>query len=72
MSCVLYPSPLQAYGAPAVLNAAVRTSGRRWHERGFWNTYWLNQRILLGYALGVAPDKLAQWYTSKPPGQAKP
>lgn len=46
---------------------AVRTSARRWQRLGVLRTVWLNQRILLGAALGVPVHRLARWYRGKRP-----
>mmetsp|Transcript_34196 Transcript_34196/g.75841 ORF Transcript_34196/g.75841 Transcript_34196/m.75841 type:complete len:207 (+) Transcript_34196:269-889(+) len=49
-------------GGPAIVDAPVLTSGRRWSKLGFWRTYALNQQILIGHRLGVDVETLAQWY----------
>ena len=41
---------------------AVRTSPRRWRRRGVFRTTLINQLILLGWALGIAPERLARLY----------
>ncbi len=38
------------------------TSGRRWHRLGALRTTAVNQLMILGYRLGVAPARLARWY----------
>lgn len=40
----------------------VVTSARRWLSVGPWRTTWVNQRVVLGYYLGVSPERLARWY----------
>ena len=41
---------------------AVRTSARRWHHLGMLRTTWRNLLALLGFLLGLRPDRLARWY----------
>jgi len=38
------------------------TSARRWEELGEVYTSLFNQVMLLGYFLGVSPERLARWY----------
>ncbi|MFZ5562779.1 MAG: TIGR04283 family arsenosugar biosynthesis glycosyltransferase, partial [Thermodesulfobacteriota bacterium] len=40
----------------------VYTDGRRWERLGVFRATVRNQRIILGYLLGVAPERLRQWY----------
>lgn len=53
---------LRAISAPACLRAKVRTSGRRWEQRGVWRTivlmWWLRWR----YWRGESPHTLARAY----------
>lgn len=49
-------------GRIAVLDLAVATSPRRWRKLGVARTLWRNQLMLLGWRLGVAPDRLADFY----------
>jgi rSAM/selenodomain-associated transferase 2/rSAM/selenodomain-associated transferase 1 len=53
---------LRRRGFIALAPAAVTTSGRRWQQRGICYTTLLNQLIIIGYLLGVPPQRLAQWY----------
>jgi rSAM/selenodomain-associated transferase 2/rSAM/selenodomain-associated transferase 1 len=53
---------LQRRGRIAILSPPVVTSARRWQARGVWRTTWINQRVVLGYYLGVPPKRLARWY----------
>jgi rSAM/selenodomain-associated transferase 2/rSAM/selenodomain-associated transferase 1 len=53
---------LRRLGRIAIAPAAAVTSGRRWQTRGALRTTLLNQFILLGYRLGIAPARLAAWY----------
>jgi len=52
------------HGMPCVVNAAVTTSSRRWDAMGVARVTALNQLIVFGYAMGVAPERLARWYTA--------
>lgn len=53
---------LKRLGPPACLRARVRTSGRRWEQRGVWRTivlmWWLRWR----YWRGESPARLAEAY----------
>ncbi len=54
---------LRRNGRVAIASATATTSARRWNQLGPWKTTWLNQRIILGYYLGISPDTLAKWYS---------
>lgn len=45
-----------------LLPLKVRTSGRRFLQKGLVRTTVLNWLIVLAYRLGVSPDRLAAWY----------
>lgn len=49
-------------GRVAQAGLAARTSGRRWRDLGLIRTTLVNQMIVLGYHLGVAPATLRGWY----------
>jgi rSAM/selenodomain-associated transferase 2 len=53
---------LQPLGQISLVPAAVKTSSRRWDRRGLVQTTLLNQVMILGFYLGVDPDRLRQWY----------
>jgi rSAM/selenodomain-associated transferase 2 len=53
---------LRRRGRVRVLSLPATTSGRRWRKLGCWRTTWINQKVVLGYYLGVAPERLAKWY----------
>jgi len=40
----------------------VVTSSRRWRRLGPLRATLLNQVVIFGYAVGLAPDRLARWY----------
>jgi hypothetical protein len=53
---------LQQLGTIAIVPAPVLTSARRWEQRGIWQTTGLNQLMILGFYLGIAPARLQTWY----------
>jgi len=53
---------LQKRGKIAIAPLTVQTSGRRWQKLGVLKTTLLNQAIILGYYLGIPPERLARWY----------
>lgn len=52
----------RAFGRIRVLDLAAITSPRRWRKLGVARTLWRNQLMLLGWRLGLAPDRLAAFY----------
>ncbi len=53
---------LRRCGRIAIADASVTTSARRWNAVGPLRTTWINQMIVLGYYLGVPPQRLTRWY----------
>ena len=53
---------LQKRGRIALLPQKVLTSGRRWQHLGVFRTTLINQLLVFGFFLGVAPDLLARLY----------
>lgn len=53
---------LRRQGRVDIVPPAVLTSSRRWDRVGIWRTTWVNQGMVAGYFLGVAPARLVQWY----------
>jgi rSAM/selenodomain-associated transferase 2 len=53
---------LRRLGKVVTLNAAVLTSGRRWRDRGILRTTMINQLVVAGFYLGIAPERLARRY----------
>ena len=53
---------LRRRGRIAVANASVTTSARRWNTIGPLRTTWMNQMVVLGYYLGLSPERLARWH----------
>ena len=61
---------LRRRGRIDVVPAPAVTSGRRWRAIGPWRTTWINQTTILGYYLGVSPQRLADRYRRDPDGNA--
>jgi len=53
---------LKRFGSIAIAPGKVVTSSRRWQQLGIFQTTLINQFMLLGYSLGLSPDRLAHWY----------
>ena len=53
---------LKKRGKITIVPAQVTTSSRRWQKLGVVQTTLINQLIILGYYLGVTPEKLARLY----------
>lgn len=47
---------------PAIIQARVKTSARRWSQHGIVRTIVLMWSLRLGFWLGVSPQRLAGWY----------
>ncbi|MBY0586719.1 TIGR04283 family arsenosugar biosynthesis glycosyltransferase [bacterium] len=56
---------LSRMGRIVIDPAYAVTSARRWKQVGPWRTWWINQLVLAGYALGVSPDRLAHFYRNQ-------
>lgn len=52
-------------GKIAIAPVPVITSGRRWQKLGVLKTTSINQIIIIGYFLGISPEKLARFYRRK-------
>ncbi|WOD41214.1 TIGR04283 family arsenosugar biosynthesis glycosyltransferase [Nodosilinea sp. E11] len=53
---------LRKLGKVAIAPATVMTSDRRWRTLGVLRTTLTNQLMIIGYFLGIDPQKLARWY----------
>ncbi|MCP5524521.1 MAG: TIGR04283 family arsenosugar biosynthesis glycosyltransferase [Verrucomicrobiales bacterium] len=53
---------LKGLGRLHLDSASAVTSGRRWQRRGLWRTTLINRRIMLGYHLGLPPERLKRLY----------
>jgi rSAM/selenodomain-associated transferase 2 len=49
-------------GKIAILPLPVRTSGRRFLEKGLVRTTCINWLVVLAFRFGISPDRLARWY----------
>ncbi len=56
---------LQKLGKIAIIKDPVKTSARRWLQKGILQTTLINQLVVLGYLLGISPVRLAQIYRRK-------
>ena len=56
---------LKKRGRIEIVSDAAHTSARRWLSMGIWRTWWINQIMVAGYYLGVAPQRLAAFYRRK-------
>jgi rSAM/selenodomain-associated transferase 2/rSAM/selenodomain-associated transferase 1 len=53
---------LRRRGRIVTLAAPVMTSARRWTQLGPLRTWLRNQGMIIGYELGIAPERLARFY----------
>lgn len=53
---------MKRHGPTTVLPLTVRTSARRFLQKGVVKTAVLNWLIIAAFHLGVSPDRLAKWY----------
>ena len=53
---------MKRIGPTTLLPLEVRTSGRRFLQKGVVRTAMVNWLIIFCYHLGVAPERLARWY----------
>lgn len=53
---------LRRQGRIVIADAPAITSGRRWQRLGWLRTTLLNQWVIAGFHLGIAPDRLARLY----------
>jgi len=56
---------LKKEGKIEILSLTATTSARRWKKLGILKATLLNQAIIIGYFLGVSPQKLAGWYRGR-------
>jgi rSAM/selenodomain-associated transferase 2 len=52
-------------GKIAIVPVPVTTAARRWLQKGIIKTTLINQLVVLGYCLGISPDRLARLYRRK-------
>jgi rSAM/selenodomain-associated transferase 2/rSAM/selenodomain-associated transferase 1 len=53
---------LQKRGFVRIAPVAIITSPRRWQKLGICRTFLTNRLMTFGYALGISPKRLVQWY----------
>lgn len=53
---------LKRSGRIGIASSRALTSGRRWQRLGLVRTTLINQGIMLGFLLGVSPQRLQRWY----------
>ena len=62
MEDFVFVRKLRNHGRLITLSQTVVTSSRRWQQLGVWHTTYINQLIIFGYYLHVAPATLARLY----------
>ncbi|OKH40463.1 glycosyltransferase [[Phormidium ambiguum] IAM M-71] len=65
MEDFVFIQQLRKMGKIAIITTPVITSGRRWQKLGVVKTTLINQLMIIGYYLGVSPEKLAAFYRKK-------
>ena len=63
MEDAVFIQRLKRAGRIEISPCAAVTSDRRWRRLGILRTTLVNQVVLVGFCLGVDPDRLAGWYT---------
>ena len=53
---------LKYSGKIAIIPVSVVTSGRRWLQKGVFQTTLINQIVIIAYFLGISPERLRTWY----------
>jgi rSAM/selenodomain-associated transferase 2 len=59
---------LQRLGKIAIVPVAVQTAARRWEQVGVVQTTLINQAMILGFYLGISPQRLRRWYRGRQSG----
>ncbi len=62
MEDFVFVRKLRNHGRLITLPQTVVTSNRRWQQLGVWHTTYINQLMIFGYYLHVAPATLARLY----------
>lgn len=62
MEDFVFVQALKRRGKLAIAPGTVITSNRRWQKLGILRTTAINQVMLLGYSVGISPQRLARWY----------
>ena len=66
MEDVVMIGRLRRTGRIRTVPECLYTSPRRWQRLGVLRTTFVNQAVLTGFLLGVAPGRLARWYRRWP------
>ncbi len=53
---------LKDKGTITLARSQVTTSARRWQQKGIIQTLLINQMMLVGWKMGISPQRLARWY----------
>jgi len=56
---------LRKHGRIQLAPASIETSARRWLTVGLWRTTLINQLCIAGFCLGIAPERLARWRSTR-------
>ncbi len=62
MEDYVFMGKIKKEGEIIILPEEATTSARRWHNIGILQTTLINQIIICGYKLGIAPVTLDRWY----------
>ncbi len=62
MEDVALSTTLRKRARPACLPRLLRTSGRRWEQRGLWRTVLRMWGLRLAFAIGIPAERLAPYY----------
>jgi hypothetical protein len=65
MEDYIFAKQVKKKGRIQTLDQAVTTSARRWQRLGVIRTTLVNQVVILGYYMGIQPEKLAAFYRKK-------
>jgi rSAM/selenodomain-associated transferase 2 len=53
---------LKKRGKITIVPVPVMTSARRWLKKGIFQTTLINQIVIIGYLLGISPERIRGWY----------
>lgn len=52
---------LRREGRMSLLKLPLVSSARNWEHAGFWRVFAIHQCLLIGWHLGISPERLARW-----------
>jgi rSAM/selenodomain-associated transferase 2 len=61
MEDVVLSTQIKKEGGFVFLNEKMTVSARRWEKEGIFYTTFRNRLLMIGYQLGISPDRLAKW-----------